>query len=182
MGDSFRLPFPAWLRQILIGLGLFLLGGLISFAYSYRPLHGGLAWQVEELEQRIDARNLENMRLSDELAKLRSSESERVDPESFAEVERDLAKTRTALAQAKKDLDRSERKRKDANASAERWRKRYETLRDEASAAATAAAAPQPARPSEEDGLAGPTLPAAPAPDAIHGAVPTGSGDAAPAP
>ncbi len=162
MDDWLRLPLllPPWLRQALVGLGLFLLGGLISFGYSYWPLHGGLVWQVEQLEERLDARNLENMRLSDELAKLRSIDAERVDPGTFAEVERDLDKTRTALAQAEKDLDRSERKRKDANASAERWKKRYETLRDELAVAATSAPAATAAPTPAADAAA----PAAPAP------------------
>lgn len=162
---------PAWLRQTLIGLGLFLLGGLLSFGYSYRPLHGALTWQVEQLEERLDARNLENLRLSDELAKLRSAEAERVDPESFAQVERELEKTRSSLAQAEKDLSRAERKRKDANASASRWRKRYEKLRDEQRLAAKSTPAAKPT------GSAAPApAPAAPVPgaDAPASATPPG--------
>ena len=162
MDDS--LPLPAWLRQALIGLGLFLLGGLLAFGYSYRPLHGALTWKVDELEERLDARNQENLRLSDELAKLRSSESERVDPESFAQVEKELEKTRSSLAKIEKDLSRSERKRKDANASASRWRKRYEKLRDEQS---VAAATPAPAE--------------SPAPSAPAAAAPATGGETAPA-
>jgi hypothetical protein len=170
MNDWRRLPLmlPPWLRQGLIGLGLFLLGGLISFGYSYRPLHGSLVWQVEQLEERLDARNLENMRLADELAKLRSVESERVDPGTFAEIERELTRARTALAQAEKDLSRSERKRKDANASADRWKKRYETLRDDLEVAAKRAPAPAQSTTATRSA----TAPAAPAPPSTSPAPP----------
>ena len=75
MDDSFSLP--GWARQVLIGVGLFLLGGVLAFGYSWRPLHGALTWKVDALEQKLDARNLENLKLSDELARLRSDEAER---------------------------------------------------------------------------------------------------------
>ncbi len=172
MDDSF--PLPKWLRQALIGLGLFLLGGLLAFGYSYHPLHGALNWKVEQLEERLDARNLENLRLSDELAKLRSSEAESVDPESFAEVERELEKTRTTLAQAEKDLSRAQSKRKDANADAGRWRKRYEKLRDELKVAST---------PPAQAPAAGTSSPAAPAPgDSVPPATPAPGASLAPGP
>lgn len=153
MDDSFKLP--GWARQVLIGAGLFVLGGLIAFGYSWRPLHGSLTWKVAALEEKLDARNLENLKLSDELARLRSLEAERVDPEAFREAQASLETTETALAQAKKDLARAERKRKDANASAHTWRKRYEKLRDEASRAPVPAApAPAPApAPAEADAV-----------------------------
>ena len=142
MNDSISLP--PWLRTVLIGAGLFLLGGVLSFGYSYRPLHGALTWKVEQLEERLDARNLENMKLESEVAKLRSQEETRVDPDSFKQVERELEKTRTALAQAEKDLKRADRKRKDANASASTWRKRYESLREQTAVAAATKPDPQP--------------------------------------
>ncbi len=137
MDESNRLP--AWLRRALIGAALFLAGGLIAFGYSYRPLHGSMTWKIEELEQRIDERNRTNMMLGDELARLRSQDASRIDPITFAQVERELDKTNNALVQAEKDLKRAERKRIDANASASRWRKRYEGLRDQPSAPAAQA-------------------------------------------
>lgn len=162
---------PDWARRALIGAGLFLLGGLLAFGYSYRPLHGALAWKVTALEEKLDARNLENLKLSDELARRRSEEAERVDPEAFDKIERALAKTEAALAQAEKDLSRADRKRKDANASARTWRKRYETLRDERAAlpAASSPAAPAPAAPAND--ASAPT--AAPAPSTSPAIPPT---------
>ena len=136
-------PLPGLVRQVLIGAGFFVLGGLLALGFSYRPLYGSLTWKVEALEERLDERNRENLALGDELAGLRAQEGERIDPDQFAQLERDLEKARQALAQAEKDRDRASRKRKDANASASRWRKRYETLRDQTSAAsAVAPAAP----------------------------------------
>lgn len=156
MDDS--LKRPGWARQALIGAGLFGLGGLIAFGYSWRPLHGSLTWKVAALEEKLDARNLENLKLSDELARRRSLEPQRVDPEAFREAQSSLETTETALAQARKDLARAERKRKDANASARVWQRRYEKLRDETSRAPIPAA-PAPA-PAEAD-AGPPTVPPA---------------------
>jgi hypothetical protein len=138
-------PLPLWLRHAMIGLGLFLAGGLFAFGYSYRPLHGAISWQVSELEMRIDERNLENQKLADELARLRSQDAARIDPETFAQVQRDLEKASKSLTQSEKDLERSERKRKEANSSANRWKKRFEELRDQpAPIPASVPAAPLP--------------------------------------
>ena len=186
-------PLAFWIRRVLIGAGLFLAGAVLSFAYSYRPLHGELTWQVDELERRIDERNLENMKLGDELARLRSKNAEQVDPDTFAQVENELAKTKRSLAQAEKDLDRTDRKRKDANASASRWRKRYEGLRDQQAVAAARTpepvaqpAAVPPPQPDAADAFepsepmpSQPIFPASPAP-AEPGILP--ADDAAPMP
>lgn len=135
-------PLPQIARLSLIGLGLFLAGALLSFAYSYHPLHGANTWKIEELEARLDVRNQENMKIGDELARFRSDESTRVDPETFAQIEIELANVRSTLDQAEKDLERASLKRKEANTSARRWRKRYEKLRDESAVVAVAAPAP----------------------------------------
>ena len=131
-------PLPGWLRQILIGIALFFAGAVLAFGYSYRPLHGAMTWRIEQLESRLDERNRENVRLSDALEKQQSLEEKKVDPETFAQVERELEKTKRVLTRAEKDLKRAERKRKEALTSATRWRKRFEELRD------TPAPAPAP--------------------------------------
>jgi hypothetical protein len=123
-------PLPPWLRHALIGIGLFLAGAVLAFGYSYRPLHGALTWQIDQLESRLDERNRENVQLSDTLAKQKSIETKRIDPETLAQVERELDQTKRVLRQAEKDLKRAERKRKESNASAAVWRKRFEELRD----------------------------------------------------
>lgn len=139
---------PGWLRLTLIGLGLFVAGGAISFGYSYRPLHGALTWRVEHLESRLDERNLELQKMEDELQALRSSDEERVDPETLSQVESELKKTRNALASLEKKHATAEQKRKDANASARTWRKRFESLqtaqRDSPPTPPPAAPAPVP--------------------------------------
>jgi len=160
-------PLPLWLRQTLIGVGLFLAGAVIAFGYSYRPLHGALSWQVEQLETRLHERNRENLELSDALARQESIEAEQVDPDTFAQVERELEQTKRVLQQAEKDLKRADRKRKDANSSAAKWRKRYEELRDAAVASAPAPSTSPPVSAPGTAGFAGPdaeSAPAAPAP------------------
>jgi septal ring factor EnvC (AmiA/AmiB activator) len=133
-------PLPRWARQILIGVGLFLSGAILAFGYSYRPLHGALSWQVDQLEARLDERNRENLRLSDQLAEHTSVESNRIDPETLAQVERELEQTKRVLDQAERDLRRAEGKRKTANANASNWQQRFKEL--EARPAPVAAVSP----------------------------------------
>ncbi|MAG31241.1 MAG: hypothetical protein CL908_10185 [Deltaproteobacteria bacterium] len=154
-------PLRPWARQILIGVGLFVVGGLIAFGYSWRPLHGSLTWKVDELETRLDERNLENLKLSDELAGLRSQEATRIDPETLAQIERELEKTKLALAKSEKKLGRTEKRRKEAKADADRWRKRHESLRESVAAAPTAPAE-ESATPPEAPAAGSPAAPAAP--------------------
>jgi hypothetical protein len=123
---------PRWARHGLIGVGLFLAGAILAFGYSYRPLHGALSWQVDQLESRLDERNRENVQLRDTLARQKSDEATRIDPNTLAQVERELEQTQRVLNQAEKDLKRAERKRKESVSSAKKWRTRYEELRDTA--------------------------------------------------
>jgi hypothetical protein len=155
------LRLPLWFRHVLIGLGLFLAGAVLAFGYSYRPLHGALTWQVDQLESRLDERNRENVELSDMLARQKSNDATRIDPETLAQVERELDQTKRVLNQAEKDLKRSKRKQKQSAASATKWRKRFETLRDAPSTVANTAPGP-----IEDPATATPrveTMPAAPA-------------------
>lgn len=124
---------PSWARQVLAGAGLFVLGGLITFGYSWRPLHGALTWEVAALEKRLDERNLENLKLSDEIARLRSQAGETVDRAELERLEGAFARSESALAQAQKDLARADRERRTAGADAKRWRERFEALRQEQS-------------------------------------------------
>jgi len=137
---------PPWLRQIGVGLALFVAGGVFAFGYSYHPLHGAERWKIEHLTRRLDEANRENLALGDELARLRTEESSRVDADTLAQVERELEKTRSALGKAEQDLARSERARRDASSNASRWRRRFEELNEELKEAREAlAAAPTPA-------------------------------------
>ena len=157
---------PFLVRQIILGGVAFTIGAVLSFAYSYRPLYGALTWKVDSLEARLDERNFENSKLNDQVAKLRSEESTRVEPETFAQVETELERTKGALAKAEKKVASTDRKRREANKSADRWRKRYESIRDEPTAAPVlknaAPAAPTPAAVAPENSL--PTTRAAPTP------------------
>jgi len=173
-------PLPVWARNILIGIGLFLSGAILAFGYSYRPLHGALSWRVEQLEARLDERNLENLRLSDSLANQESVEATRIDPETLAQVERELDQTKRVLAQAEKDLRRSEGKRKDANASAAKWRKRFKEIEGRPAPVAAPSPPDGPTPVAKTDSPASPTPQSATAPspdvDSAHGSVEPGPG------
>lgn len=154
---------PPWARHILIGVGLFLAGAILAFGYSYRPLHGALSWQVDQLESRLDERNRENIQLRDTLARQNSEEATRIDPDTLAQVERELEQTQRVLNQAEKDLKRAERKRKESIASAKEWRTRYEGLRDEAAAAVKPDTTPTGVKNHAADSAIPESAPAAPA-------------------
>ncbi|MEE8167128.1 MAG: hypothetical protein V3T64_16300 [Myxococcota bacterium] len=132
---------PTFVRHILLGIGLFVGGAAFSFGYSYRPLHGALAWKVDQLQTRLDQRNLDDLVLRDELTKVSRQQATRVDPETLAQVERELDRTQRALGEAEKKIRRADRRRREANANADRWRERYETLRGARSKTLPAAAA-----------------------------------------
>lgn len=170
MDEENFLTVPRWLRHALIGVGLFLAGALLAFGYSYRPLHGALSWQVEQLEARLDERNRENVKLTDSIAKQKSNEATRIDPDTLAQVERELEQTKRVLNQAEKDLKRAERKRKESASSATKWRKRYEKLRD--TPAVVADTAPGPI---ENRDVAAPLLEGAPAAPALPSGDPSQS-------
>jgi len=138
---------PFIVRQIMLGVLLFVLGAALSFAYSYRPLHGALTWKVDSLEARLDERNIESTKLKDELARLEKQAKTSVDAETLAQVEAELSRTKAALKKSESVVELTERKRRDANSSADRWRKRYQALRDDQSAL-PAAKAPSSSAPS----------------------------------
>lgn len=168
---------PGWLRQILIGIALFFAGAILAFGYSYRPLHGALTWKIDRLETRLDERNRENVRLRDTLARQKAIEEKKVDPETLAQVERELEETKRVLTRTERDLKRAEKKRKAALASATRWRKRFEELRD--APAPTPSPEPvalAPAPPGPASNPSGPaTVGAASEPSTIAPAAPAAS-------
>lgn len=83
---------------MLIGTGLFVLGGILALGYSDHPLHGAIGCKVYQLEERIDARNLSNLKLTNEVTCLRASESTQADPASVAKLEDKVTKTRDAYS------------------------------------------------------------------------------------
>jgi len=143
---------PPFARHIILAIALFSGGAAFGFGYSYRPLHGALVWKVDQLQTRLDKRNLDDLGLRDELAETRRQQATRVDPETLAQVERELDRTKRALGDAEQKIKRADRRRREANANADRWRDRFETLRDTQSRTFPAAAA-IPAAP-EGTGLA----------------------------
>jgi hypothetical protein len=158
----------------LIGVSLFLAGAILAFGYSYRPLHGALSWQVDHLEARLDQRNLENLRLADQLAAQKSVAATAIDPETFAQVERELDQTKRVLNQAERDLKRAKQKRKNADLSASKWQQRFRELeRQPAPVAALSTPSPDASREAEiEEGqavadtrIAPPAPPIEPPPD-----------------
>jgi hypothetical protein len=63
----------ALLRYPLLILTALLLGALLSFAYSYAPLHRAKAWKIDYLEERLEARNAHVLELEAQLREARTS-------------------------------------------------------------------------------------------------------------
>lgn len=140
---------PEMVRLVLLCVAFFAAGAVLSFGYSYRPLHGALTFKVEALEGRIDERNRENLALRDEIGLLKSGESSCIEPEELAEVERELGRVRYQLSESEASVERAERNLRDANSNANRWRERFHELRDSGPTTMPAATAPTtpPSRP-----------------------------------
>jgi hypothetical protein len=155
---------PQVLRHTILGIVIFALGAAFSFGYSYRPLHGSLTFKVDSLEVRLDERNRELLELKDELTRLQNDESTRIEPEMLSQVESELTTTKAALREAEKKAKRAEKKRADANANSDRWRKRFESLRDQqrempASAEPSPVAPPAAVTSPTIPGMATPSIP-----------------------
>jgi len=165
---------PQLLRHTILGIAIFALGAVFSFAYSYRPLYGSLTFKVDSLEARLDERNREFLKLRDELTSFQNDESTRIEPERLSQVESELAKTKVALRDAEKKAKRAEGKRADANTNADRWRKRFESLRDQ-QRAMPASVEPSPAAPPAA--VTSPT-----SPDAATPSIPSSAPDSEPDP
>lgn len=154
---------PGILQKSIIGVTCFVAGGLLFMGFSYRPLYGSLAIQVETLEQRIDERNRENLALADEITALQSGETSCIEPEELKEVELELGRVRFALTESGEAVDRVKRNLKDANANADRWRKRFNELQNSAPSTLPAAPAPSARREPVRSAPTGrPTEPAKP--------------------
>jgi len=104
--------------------------------------HSGVRVLLSPAEERLDERNRENVELSDLLARQKSNAATRIDPDTLAQVEKELEQTKRVLNQAEKDLKRAKRKQKESASSASTWRKRFEELRDASAAVADIAPSP----------------------------------------
>ena len=65
-----------------------------------------------------------------------------IDPDTLAQVERELEQTKRMLNKVEKNLKRTDRKRRDSIANAAKWQKRFEELRDASGSVAATTTTP----------------------------------------
>jgi hypothetical protein len=115
----------ALLRYPLLILTALLLGALLSFAYSYAPLHGAKNWKIDYLEERLESRNAQVLDLETQLREARASlEGTASDDEVRALRTRLDEATRLAAAR-EQEIAALEEKLESANRSRDSWKSRH---------------------------------------------------------
>jgi hypothetical protein len=107
--DPSRWPLVLWHHPVLV-LIAFVLGGAMSFAYSYAPLHRAKDWRIEHLETRLASRNEHTRELERQLALARKSLAGAPAAEALAALETRLDEATSLAASRAKDISSLERK------------------------------------------------------------------------
>jgi septal ring factor EnvC (AmiA/AmiB activator) len=153
-----------------IYVGVFLAGGILSFAYSYGPLHSGKNWRIEYLEERVAAKDARITAIGNELAQLRSESEGKPDTDTFKLLQDELATTDKTIQDLERKLTKSERRVKELERSRSNWKQKLaESQARLEEAVEQAESEPERAAHTEPSAGAGPAdaaavTPAAPAP------------------
>jgi hypothetical protein len=123
-----------------IYLGTFLAGGLVTFAYSYHPLHNAKNWQIEYLESRMAAKTTKLESVKREVGKLRTEALGRPDFETFENVQDGLGKAEKKIASLEKKAAWSDSKIAELERSRASWKNRASEAESKADRLADAAA------------------------------------------
>ncbi len=168
-------PWPGLLlRHPVPFVAVVLVGAVASFLYSYIPLHGGKNWQIDHLEQRVDAQNEKLQKLEMEISVTRSDAASRPESGEFESMKLELRGAVRERDQLRAAVKRSEQTITSLRKTRDQWKEKYETLAaapvaPPASEVAPAGPAPEgpnwdplATRPGDRPAASG-SLPAAPA-------------------
>jgi predicted nucleic acid-binding Zn-ribbon protein len=112
----------------LLILTALLLGALLSFAYSYAPLHRAKDWKIDYLEERLEARNAHVLELEAQLREARASlEGTASDDEVRALRTRLDEATRLAESREQEITD-LEQKLESASRARDSWKSRHAAI------------------------------------------------------
>lgn len=154
-------------RRAGIYAGIFLAGGLLTFGYSYSPLHDAKNWRIDYLEERIRAKDAQLDELQKQLDEVRSEAADKPDGETFKLLQQELVTADKTVQELERKLARAEKQAKELERSRDKWKARHAEAesRRQPLAASAPAAEPAPATAAAET-AAPDSAPAAPAPGA----------------
>jgi len=149
-------------KTVGIYVGVFLAGGLISFVYSYSPLHKAKAWKIDYLEERLETKDGELQAVQQELASVKADNHDMPDGETFKMLQDELVTVDKTVKELERKLGKSDRRVKELEKSRDNWKTKAakaESKRDALAAQSSPATGATPAAP-----------PASPAPGAASSA------------
>jgi hypothetical protein len=134
-------PMRRFLIAAGIYLGTFLAGGIITFAYSYHPLHNAKNWKIEYLEARMVAKSARLDSAAEKLAVLEREALGRPDFEVFEGVQDQLTKAEKSVTSLEKKVSWSDKKIRELEQSRASWKRRASQAESKAKDLAKAAEA-----------------------------------------
>jgi septal ring factor EnvC (AmiA/AmiB activator) len=138
-------PWPRviWQNPLLI-LAAFLVGGALAFAYSYAPLHRAKDWQVDYLEDRLEARNEQVRGMETQLEDAEGKLADTPSGEELSALKSQLAEATDLIESRKREIASLKRKLEATSRSRDSWKTKYASalseLENEKSRAAAAVA------------------------------------------
>ena len=142
-----------WGRAVLAHPVAFLmtlsLGGVVSFGYSYIPLHGTKQLRVERLESELGSQSARNLELAARLAKLEVSGAEAGAEDEFLRLRGAHAKASARVGELEKELKGVRRELKRAERARAASARTVSALEEELDAVAAREASP----PERESGF-----------------------------
>jgi len=110
--------------QAGIYLGVFLGGAILSFAYSYAPLHNAKNWKIGYLEERLLAKDAEIEALGAKLRQLEGSLSDVPDGETFKVLQDELVTADKTVKRLEQEVSKLEKRAKEAERPRDQWKAR----------------------------------------------------------
>jgi hypothetical protein len=109
-------------KRIGIYLGIFLAGGLITFVYSYSPLHKAKNWKIGYLEERLEARDAELKTVQAELVSVRTDNQDKPDGQTFKLLQDELVTVDKTVTELERKLAKAEKRVKELEKSRKSWK------------------------------------------------------------
>jgi hypothetical protein len=126
-------------------VGVFLVGAIGAFLYSYLPLHAAKDWKIDYLEERLAAKDLEIEQLADELQRMETALKDVPDGDTFKVLQDELVTADKTVKSLEQQVAKLERRVEDAERSRDQWKARHAEAEKARLAARQEARRPSPA-------------------------------------